>query len=131
LLAGDFEVLYTPGHASHHVTYFHDGTAYAGDTGGVRIRSDSLTIPPTPPPDIDVDAWHQSIERIRGHNPARLAVTHFGSSDDVEAQLDELGRRLDAWAEQARSSSQEDFIAAVQREIAGGTEPELAPAYTQ
>ncbi len=32
-----FEVAYTPGHASHHVSYLHDGTAFVGDVGGVRI----------------------------------------------------------------------------------------------
>jgi glyoxylase-like metal-dependent hydrolase (beta-lactamase superfamily II) len=124
-------VLYTPGHASHHVSYLHEGTAYVGDVGGVRISPESLTIPPTPPPDIDVEAWHESIERVRAWRPARLAMTHFGASDAVDEQLDEVGRRLDAWAERARSSSQEEFIAGVEREIAAGTEPSLAPAYTQ
>ena len=50
LFGGAFEVAYTPGHASHHVSYLHDGTAFVGDTGGVRIASSSLTIPPSPPP---------------------------------------------------------------------------------
>ena len=53
-----FEVAYTPGHASHHVSYLHDGTAFVGDVGGVRITPDSPTIPPTPPPDIDLEPWH-------------------------------------------------------------------------
>jgi hypothetical protein len=58
-------------------------------------------------------------------------MTHFGSSDDVEGQLDEVGSRLDAWAALARSSSEEEFIAAVHQEIADGTEPGLRTAYTQ
>ena len=66
LFDGAFEVAYTPGHASHHVSYLHDGTAFVGDTGGVRIASSSLTIPPSPPPDIDVERWHASIELISG-----------------------------------------------------------------
>src|SRR5581483_3835610 len=77
LLEGEFEVIYTPGHASHHVCYLHERTAYVGDVGGVRISPPSLTIPPTPPPDIDVEAWHDSIERVRAWRPARLAMTHF------------------------------------------------------
>jgi glyoxylase-like metal-dependent hydrolase (beta-lactamase superfamily II) len=131
LLDGSFEVLYTPGHASHHVSYLHRGTAFVGDVGGVRISSTSLTIPPTPPPDIDIEAWHDSIERIRVRRPERLAMTHFGSSEDVDAQLDEVGRRLDAWAERARQQEREQFIAAVQREIDDGAEPQLVAAYTQ
>ena len=48
-----FEVAYTPGHAKHHVSYLHDGTAFVGDVGGVRIEPGTPTLPPTPPPDID------------------------------------------------------------------------------
>src|SRR5437588_6149299 len=54
LFGGAFEVAYTPGHASHHVSYLHDGTAFVGDVGGVRIISSALTVPPTPPPDVDL-----------------------------------------------------------------------------
>ena len=87
LLGGSFEVAYTPGHASHHVSYLHEGTAFVGDVGGVRITNDSLTVPPTPPPDIDIEAWHQSIELISAWSPTRLAMTHFGAGEDVAAQL--------------------------------------------
>ena len=99
VINGAFEVACTPGHASHHVSYLHDGTAFVGDVGGVRITADSLTIPPTPPPDIDVEAWHESIQRIRAWAPQRLAVTHFGAYEDVDAQLAEVSARLDDWAE--------------------------------
>jgi glyoxylase-like metal-dependent hydrolase (beta-lactamase superfamily II) len=130
VLGGRFEVAYTPGHASHHVSYLHaDGTAFAGDAAGVRITPDSLTIPPTPPPDIDLEAWHESIERIRAWRPTRLAITHFGANEDVDAQLDEVGRRLDAWAERAREQEQDEFIAEIRAEIAAGTEPGWTEAF--
>ena len=70
LLGGAFEVAYTPGHASHHVSYLHDGTAFVGDVGGVRITPDSITIPPTPPPDIDVELWHESIAASARGSPS-------------------------------------------------------------
>ena len=79
-----FEVAYTPGHASHHVSYLHDGTAFVGDIGGVRITPSSMAVPPTPPPDIDVEAWHESIALIAAWRPQRLAITHFGDSEDVD-----------------------------------------------
>jgi glyoxylase-like metal-dependent hydrolase (beta-lactamase superfamily II) len=130
VLGGRFEVAYTPGHASHHVSYLHaDGTAFAGDAAGVRITPDSLTIPPTPPPDIDLEAWHESIERIRAWRPKQLAITHFGANEDVDAQLDEVGRRLDAWAERAREQEQDEFIAEIRAEIADGTEPGWTEAF--
>ena len=130
LLDDRFEVAYTPGHASHHVSYLCDGTAYVGDVGGVRIAG-GLTIPPTPPPDIDVEAWHASLATVAGWRPRRLAMTHFGASEDVEAQLAELGRRLDEWAELARDGDQDSFIAAITQQIAAGAPEPVVPAYTQ
>jgi glyoxylase-like metal-dependent hydrolase (beta-lactamase superfamily II) len=131
LFDGRFEVAYTPGHASHHVSYLHDGTAFVGDVGGVRIAGSPLSIPPSPPPDIDVEKWHASIERIRAWQPRRLVMTHFGASEDVEDQLAEVGRRLDDWAARAREQDLDAFVAGVRAEIAEHVDPETAPAYEQ
>jgi glyoxylase-like metal-dependent hydrolase (beta-lactamase superfamily II) len=131
VIGGAFEVAYTPGHASHHVCYLHDETAFVGDAGGVRITSEGLTIPPTPPPDIDVEAWHRSIEQIRGWAPRRLAITHFGGYEDGDAQLRELASRLDDWAERARAQDRGRFIAGVEAEIDDATDPPIRPAYAQ
>jgi len=131
LFDGAFEVAYTPGHASHHVSFLHDGTAFVGDTGGVRIASSSLTVPPSPPPDIDVEKWHASIETIAGWKPERLVQTHFGASEDVDAQLSELSDRLDAWAALAREQDLETFMARIRAEIAEHAEPELLETYEQ
>ena len=130
LLDDRFEVAYTPGHASHHVSYLCDGTAYVGDVGGVRIAG-GLTVPPTPPPDVDVEAWHASLATVAAWRPRRLAMTHFGASDQVEAQLAELGRRLDEWAALARDGDQDSFIAAITEQIAAGAPEPVVPAYAQ
>jgi glyoxylase-like metal-dependent hydrolase (beta-lactamase superfamily II) len=127
----DFEVAYTPGHASHHVSYLCEGTAFVGDTAGVRITTDSLTVPPTPPPDIDLEAWHRSLEIIRAWSPRQLAFTHFGSASDVEAQLTELEARLDLWAQRARKQTLEEFVAAAEAEIEAGAPPGTLPAFLQ
>jgi glyoxylase-like metal-dependent hydrolase (beta-lactamase superfamily II) len=131
LWGGEFEVAYTPGHASHHVSFLHDGTAFVGDVGGARIAGARLTIPPTPPPDIDLEKWHTSIELIRAWEPRRMVMTHFGESDDVDAQLAELSSRLDEWAERARSQRLDEFVAGVREEISGHVDPETAEAYEQ
>ena len=69
-----FQVAYTPGHASHHVAYFHEDSGYAfvGDVGGARIPPHAFTVAPTPPPDIDVAAWKESIATIRAWGPASV-----------------------------------------------------------
>ncbi len=126
-----FEVAYTPGHASHHVSYRHGDTAFVGDVGGVRITPDSIVVPPTPPPDIDVEAWQRSIAVIRSWSPARLAMTHFGDSADVTAQLDELEARLDAWSALAREGDRDRFTASVQAEILRDASLEQAQTYEQ
>ncbi len=126
-----FEVAYTPGHASHHVSYLHDGTAFVGDVAGVRITPPSLTIPPTPPPDIDLEAWHRSIDLVRAWSPDRLAFTHFGLAEDVDAQFDDLASRLDDWAQRARREDQDQFISGVNAEIEALAEDGTPAAYTQ
>jgi glyoxylase-like metal-dependent hydrolase (beta-lactamase superfamily II) len=128
---GRYQVAYTPGHASHHVSYLRDGTAFVGDVGGVRITPESITIPPTPPPDIDLEAWHASVATVRAWAPERLAMTHFGESTDVTAQLDELEARLDAWAQIARAGDRDRFIEAIQSEIQREGSREQAAQYQQ
>ena len=85
-----FDVEYLPGHASHHLGYFDDstGVAFVGDTAGMRLDNNLFAIPPTPPPDIDVEAWVESVELIRQRQPSTLFTTHFGPHEDVDAHLD-------------------------------------------
>ena len=92
----------------------------------MRINESSLTVPPTPPPDIDVEAWHESIERIAAWQPERLAMTHFGASTDVDEQLSEVGRRLDDWARRVGETELEEFIVSLREEISdGASDPDL------
>jgi len=89
-------VAYTPGHASHHVCYLHEdsGTAFVGDVAAVRIPGSNLVVPPTPPPDIDVEAWEDSIGIVEGWQPERLALTHFGQIDEPAEHLAGVRERL-------------------------------------
>ena len=100
------DVVYTPGHASHHVSYFDasTGLAFVGDTAGIRIANRPFIVPPTPPPDIDLEAWGKSLDVIRAKKPARLFLTHFGVAEPAEAHLLELHERLAAWAELVRKT---------------------------
>jgi glyoxylase-like metal-dependent hydrolase (beta-lactamase superfamily II) len=114
------ECFATPGHASHHVSYLApDGTLYAGDVAGVRILPGAYVSPPTPPPDIDLAAWFNSIEEIERRRPRRLALTHFGVADDPAEHLTRLWQRLVTWSELVRSGADEaDFVAVIGAEIA-------------
>ncbi len=105
----EFDVEYTPGHASHHVVYFDrtDGTAYVGDVAGVRIPPTDFVRAPTPPPDIDVEAWQRSIDLVAARQPARLALTHFGMVDDPQPHLARMKQGLDEQAELVRALLEE------------------------
>jgi glyoxylase-like metal-dependent hydrolase (beta-lactamase superfamily II) len=122
----------SPGHASHHVCYLAaDGTLYAGDAAGVRIVPARSVLPPTPPPDVDVDAWHATIAEIRRRRPRRLALIHFGVVEDVERHLDELDRRLDEWLERVRGeASEQEFEEAILAELRAADGHAVA-TYTQ
>jgi glyoxylase-like metal-dependent hydrolase (beta-lactamase superfamily II) len=92
----------TTGHASHHVSYFRDGTVLSGDAAGVRMPGSSYVLPVSPPPDIDVEAWHATADAIRAREPERLALIHFGVYDDVGPHLDRLELELDRLAARVR-----------------------------
>ena len=128
-----FHVAYTPGHASHHVSYLHraTGDAYVGDVAGVRIPPSEFTVAPTPPPDIDVEAWGRSLELVAALRPRRLCLTHFGRTDEVAGQLALVRERLRANADRARPGDRERFLAQVEAEIDARVDAQIAARLRQ
>jgi glyoxylase-like metal-dependent hydrolase (beta-lactamase superfamily II) len=100
------EVVYTPGHAVHHVSYFDQqtGIAFTGDTTGMRPSNRPCVIPVTPPPDIDLEAWRGSLAAIEERRPERLFVTHFGPADNPSWHLEDLRERLARWGERVATT---------------------------
>ncbi len=129
---GPWQVAYTPGHAQHHVSYLHEpsGTVYAGDVAGVRI-GDGPIMPPTPPPDIELDLWRASLDTITAWAPRRLAITHFGTYDDPPAHLADLREALDRLGAWARDHDAAEFERRVRDWITERVGPERAAAYFQ
>jgi glyoxylase-like metal-dependent hydrolase (beta-lactamase superfamily II) len=128
---GPWRVEYTPGHAWHHVSYLHEptGTALVGDGAGVRIEGGPI-LPPTPPPDVDLEAWHESLRTVAAWDPEHLAITHYGTWDDVGAHLEVMHEGLDHWAEVSRRTTAEEHAAEVERAMRdGGVEGRLMDAY--
>jgi glyoxylase-like metal-dependent hydrolase (beta-lactamase superfamily II) len=99
------DVTYTPGHAQHHVSYFDEasGTAFIGDVGGMRVTGADYVLPVMPPPDVDLAAWTESLDRVRAWSPARLFLTHFGPHNDVKQHLEQMDARVDAFAQSVRA----------------------------
>ena len=74
------EVHYAPGHARHHVVYFDPASATptAATSPACRVPPSELVAAPTPPPEIEVEVWRESLAMLRSLEPARLCITHFG-----------------------------------------------------
>jgi glyoxylase-like metal-dependent hydrolase (beta-lactamase superfamily II) len=125
-------VAYAPGHASHHVAYLHEptGWAFAGDVAGVRIAA-GPTLAPTPPPDIDLRLWRESIELLEGWRPQALAITHFGAHHDVESHLQGLREYLDEIEAAASNLDESSFGAAFRARVAAGSSGAAAATYEQ
>jgi glyoxylase-like metal-dependent hydrolase (beta-lactamase superfamily II) len=102
----DLDVAYTPGHASHHVSYFSADAviAYVGDTAGMGMPASGFVLPPTPPPDIDVEAWHTSLARLSAWRADTLFVTHFGPFAPAPTHLTEMADHIDLVARLAKAS---------------------------
>jgi glyoxylase-like metal-dependent hydrolase (beta-lactamase superfamily II) len=129
---GPWRVQYTPGHASHHVSYYHEptGTAFVGDVGGVRVEGGPI-IPPTPPPDIDIELWHASLDTVATWEPERLAVTHFGTYEDVNAHIATMHEVLDRWAALAQETTRETYAAAMVAEMERAPDATAMQAFLQ
>jgi len=93
------QVLYTPGHANHHLTYFDplDRVAFVGDTCGISIEGHRYILPATPPPDISIELWDASLDAIADLRPKRLFLTHFSFSDDPATHIANYRERLHRW----------------------------------
>jgi glyoxylase-like metal-dependent hydrolase (beta-lactamase superfamily II) len=123
-------VAYTPGHASHHVCYLHEqsGTAFVGDVAAVRLPGVDLIVPPTPPPDIDIEIWEHSIDIVEDWRPERLALTHFAAIEDPAPHLAQVRERLREEAQLARELSEADYEARHRRLVAERAESDDAAA---
>ncbi|CAM3267762.1 MBL fold metallo-hydrolase [Rhodothermus bifroesti] len=114
------EVAYTPGHASHHVSFLdtQTGIAFVGDTAGMQLTGTRCLLPVTPPPDIQLEAWQESLRRLAQWQPKQLLLTHFGPSEMPTVHLREMAQRLREMAEAVRAALE-----------AGGDEAQQAEAF--
>lgn len=130
---GGFEVAYTPGHASHHVSYLHQdsGQAFTGDVAGARIGDQGPVLAPTPPPDIDLGAWRASLEAIEAWHPTALAPTHFGVYTDVERHLTELRCCLERFEQRAQTLDESEFAERLRVDVSANVDVDTAAVYEQ
>jgi glyoxylase-like metal-dependent hydrolase (beta-lactamase superfamily II) len=109
-----FEAIHTPGHSNHHIAFFHQETEYAivGDLVGQTIHGFDLRVVSTPPPEVDIEAWLASLDKLAEHDPvpSTLGLTHFGRVPDVLDSIFAAKQELRRLADLARDGSVEDFM---------------------
>ena len=97
---GEFEIraIETPGHASHHHVYHWDDVLFGGDVAGVRIRG-GPPIPPFVPPELHIESWLTSLEKIGAVNPKTMYLPHFGEvTDSISEHLKAMTERVQRWS---------------------------------
>ena len=116
----EIRVAYTPGHAWHHVSYFDVASrvAFVGDTAGIRRGEGTYVMPPTPPPDIDLEAWRESEEKILAWDPDALFLTHFGPFRGARLQFQQLWENIEQWNRIVRRLIADEAITEEQRQDA-------------
>ncbi|QFP76940.1 MBL fold metallo-hydrolase [Deinococcus sp. AJ005] len=93
------DALYTPGHAVHHLAYHVGPDLFVGDVGGVRLDTHQTARAPTPPPDINLEVWRDSVATLRQRDAQTLHLAHFGSYAHTAAHWDGLLEKMELDAE--------------------------------
>lgn len=116
------EIHYTPGHAIHHVVFYdvHTGELFTGDAAGVRLQNIDCLRPPTPPPDIDLETWYETITKLKQLRPDVLYLAHYAGVRNPTAYLERLREKLISWG---------DFVLSAMRD--GKEEQEIIRMLTQ
>jgi glyoxylase-like metal-dependent hydrolase (beta-lactamase superfamily II) len=142
IVGHDLDWTYTPGHASHHVSYFSPAVrvAFVGDTAGICRPSGRVVLPPTPPPDIDLEAWRASTSRILAWHPDLLFLTHFGPQPAPRVHFNDLWTRMNEWSARVKAlldrpgtdaERSQQFMDDVMRELTRDTSRDEAVAYAR
>jgi len=95
----------------------------------VRIEPGAFVYAPTPPPEVDLEAWERTLDELGRREARRLALIHFGVFEDVEEHLERLRRTMHEWgARVAHGMDEATFVAAARADVAAA-EPGEAEAY--
>ncbi len=125
------DVFPSPGHAKHHVCFVDEnGTCFVGDAAGVRIVPAHYVAPTALPPEVDLEAWNETIDELERRRPTRLCLTHYGIVDEPAHHLSKLREHLADWADRARELDDErQFVAAAEADLRLESDAESAESY--
>ncbi|MET1124850.1 MAG: MBL fold metallo-hydrolase [Archaeoglobaceae archaeon] len=95
-----FEVVDTPGHASHHQSYVYGEFLFVGEALGVHmpLKNDYYLRPATPPRFV-YEVAMDSIEKINEFGSLRVCFAHFGFKRDSVEIAETAAKQLELWVE--------------------------------
>ncbi len=122
----------TPGHSGHHLCFLHEdsGLALVGDLMGQTRDDQDAVLLPTPPPEIDLDLWAESVRRLMSFEPVELGLTHFGAAHDPRRRADRALEEIARVGEVSRTGDAAAAVAYLEQNLAG-MRPAVAKAVLQ
>ena len=100
ILGHRIQVTYTPGHASHQVAYyFNEDVLFTGDAAGAKVPNSNVVRPTLPPPEVNLELYDESLERLASLGARRLMLTHFGEVMHPQKHFAEIAKANHAWAQ--------------------------------
>jgi hypothetical protein len=88
-------------------------------------------LPPTPPPDIDIEKWLASVDLVADWGPTALCLTHAGRFDDVDRHLDAMRAHLREHAEISSHGDSDEFARHLAEEVEAAGDDEVSERLTQ
>ncbi|XOV92660.1 MAG: MBL fold metallo-hydrolase [Bacteroidota bacterium] len=120
----NFQALYTPGHAKHHIAWKIGKTLFSGDVAGVKI-GDGPVVPPCPPPDINLEEWNDSIDLIVKSDVNEIYLTHYGKIKNIESHFEQLRTMLNDWGQWIKARWETESIEEMTPKFSKYTEEQL------
>jgi len=93
------DVMYTPGHARHHIVFSEEvsGGMFVGDSVGIAFPHGHMVQPVTPPPDFDEPLVVEQLRRMAARHPGFVGFAHYGVTSDVARVFEQAEGRLGEW----------------------------------
>ncbi len=92
------EIIETPGHAPHHLSFVHKGHLFAGEASGnyLTVKNKDYLRPATPPI-FFLEAFMKSLERLLKVDSQPIYYAHFGRADDSHLLVNRYRDQLLRW----------------------------------
>lgn len=88
----ELQILYSPGHAPHHISIFDlkTGGLFSGEALGVPLPGTSFSIPYASPPGFDLELYLQTIDKLKALSPKLIFYSHNGIGKTPQALINSV-----------------------------------------